>query len=161
MPSIRSTLLLLALLSSAACEQTANPPAPAKPEAVTVQPVQAATDNSTAKVEPKKPALKRAEERAASTEAVQAKPKTVTQLPETEPAEPKHPLDLKLRPNVFDPLQPLAPLSEESTLLPPLFTEKVEPDSPFQLNGKLISNERDGDYWQSIEGAQLQFEFKQ
>ncbi|WP_298188224.1 hypothetical protein [uncultured Pseudomonas sp.] len=160
MPSIRSTLLLLALLLSAACEQTANPPAPAKPEAVTVQPVQAASDNSAAKAEPKKPALRRAEERAAPAEAVQSKPK-VTQLPEVEPAEPNHPLDLKLRPNVFDPLQPVAPLSEESTLLPPLFTEKVEPDSPFQLNGKLISNERDGDYWQSIEGAQLQFEFKQ
>lgn len=160
MPSIRSTLLLLALLLSAACEQTANPPAPAKPEAVTVQPAQAASDNSTAKAEPKKPVLKRAEERTAPAEAVQAKPK-VTQLHKDEPAEPNHPLDLKLRPNVFDPLQPVAPLSEESTLLPPLFTEKVEPDSPFQLNGKLISNERDGDYWQSIEGAQLQFEFKQ
>jgi hypothetical protein len=29
------------------------------------------------------------------------------------------------------------------------------------LHGKLITNERDDDYFESIEGAQLQFEFRQ
>jgi len=76
--------------------------------------------------------------------------------------EKKVPLELSLHPDVFDPLQPLEPLNDLSTpLLPPLFVEKTEPESPFQLNGKLITNERGDDYWQSVEGAQLQFEFKQ
>ena len=48
-----------------------------------------------------------------------------------------------------------------SPLLPPLFGEKPEVQSPFQISGRLISNERVDDYWDSIEGAELQFEFKQ
>lgn len=76
--------------------------------------------------------------------------------------EPKVPLDLSLRLEVFDPLQPLEPLSDLSApLLPPLFGEKVDTQDGFQLNGKLITNDNDDDYWQSVEGAQLQFEFKQ
>ena len=72
------------------------------------------------------------------------------------------PLDLGLHTHVFDPLQPLIPLSEgQAPLLPPLFVEKTEPSSPFQLHGKLITNERGDDYFESIEGAQLQFEFRQ
>ncbi|MCW1937440.1 hypothetical protein OMD46_15880 [Pseudomonas sp. MDMC_285] len=46
-------------------------------------------------------------------------------------------------------------------VLPPLFGEKPEVQSPFQISGRLISNERVDDYWDSIEGAEVQFEFKQ
>lgn len=77
-------------------------------------------------------------------------------------ATPSAPLDLGLRTHVFDPLQPLVPLGDiQAPLLPPLFVEKTAPSSPFQLHGKLITSERGDDYFESVEGAQLQFEFKQ
>ncbi len=50
---------------------------------------------------------------------------------------------------------------ELSPAPPPLFGEKPEVQSPFQISGRLISNERVDDYWDSIEGAEVQFEFKQ
>jgi len=72
----------------------------------------------------------------------------------------KMPLDLSLPEDLL-----LAPLAGEelplTPLLPPLFEAKAKPESPFQLHGKLISNERVDDYWESLEGAELQFEFKQ
>ncbi|MEO4048169.1 hypothetical protein AAFN46_13905 [Pseudomonas sp. CAU 1711] len=48
----------------------------------------------------------------------------------------------------------------EQALLPPLFLEKPIEPGPFQLNGRLITNDRDDDYWQSVEGAELQIEFR-
>ncbi len=96
-----------------------------------------------------------------------AQPPAAPQAPAKAPAPavknpPPAPLDLSLHTHVFDPLQPLEPLLDLSTpFLPPLFEEKTEPSSPFQLHGKLITNERDDDYFESIEGAQLQFEFRQ
>jgi hypothetical protein len=73
------------------------------------------------------------------------------------------PLNLSLNPNVFDPLKPYdQDDTQPEKLLPPLFEEKPAPESPFQLNGKLITNDNiQGDYWDSVEGAQLNFEFKQ
>lgn len=50
---------------------------------------------------------------------------------------------------------------ELAPLLPPLFMEKEAAIEPFQLSGRLISSERGDDYWDSIEGAELQFEFRQ
>ncbi|MDH4554795.1 hypothetical protein E8F11_06325 [Pseudomonas sp. BN417] len=44
-------------------------------------------------------------------------------------------------------------------VLPQLFAEKPA-EGPFGLNGKLITNERETDAWHSVEGAELQFEFK-
>ena len=46
-------------------------------------------------------------------------------------------------------------------LLPPLFQEPKESSSPFQLSGKLITGKDGDDYWDSIDGAELNFEFKQ
>lgn len=71
------------------------------------------------------------------------------------------PLDLSLPPELLE--QPLAELesTELESLLPPLFGEKNEPPSPLQISGRLISNEKEEDYWDSIEGAELQFEFRQ
>lgn len=59
----------------------------------------------------------------------------------------------------------LAPSAVEAVplepLLPAFFTEKSPEQSSFQLHGKLISNERIDDYLDSLEGAELHFEFKQ
>lgn len=164
MTIIQRCALLLTLLSLAACEQPANPPTPAKAPAVQTQP-----DTATSAKTPPAPVspATQAEPPAAPKPAKSPPPaKPVAAPVKAKPAAPapekKVPLELSLHPDVFDPLQPLEPLNDLSTpLLPPLFVEKTEPESPFQLNGKLITNERGDDYWQSVEGAQLQFEFKQ
>ena len=159
---IRNLALLLTVLSLAACEQSTNPPAKPKAETVKVQPAPAAVPSKAAKTEPAPVVNKpRAVESKPVPEA-QAKPKPAVVARKAEPAEPKAPLDLSLHTNVFDPLQPVAPLSDLSVpLLPPMFGDKDKTEGPFQLNGKLITNERGDDYWESVEGAQLQFEFKQ
>ena len=164
MTIIQRCALLLALLSLAACEQPANPPALAKAPAVQTQ-VDTSTGGKTplAPVNPaplaEPPAAPKPAKSPPSAKPVAAPVKAKAAAPAPEK---KVPLELSLHPDVFDPLQPLEPLNDLSTpLLPPLFVEKTEPESPFQLNGKLITNERGDDYWQSVEGAQLQFEFKQ
>lgn len=52
-------------------------------------------------------------------------------------------------------------LAKPKPLLPPLFQEPKESSSPFQLSGKLITGKDGDDYWDSIDGAELNFEFKQ
>jgi hypothetical protein len=71
-------------------------------------------------------------------------------------------LDLSLPPDLFEELQSLVAPDEPPSpaLLPPLFRAEQAAESPFQLNGKLITNEQGDDYWDSLEGAELQFEFK-
>lgn len=75
---------------------------------------------------------------------------------------PKARIDLSLPKELADQLAPEGTTGDlsEQPLLPQLFVEKPLPESPFQLNGKLITNEREDDYWRSVEGAELQFEFK-
>lgn len=75
---------------------------------------------------------------------------------------PKAKLDLSLPKDMVDQLQPSEATADlpDQPLLPKMFVEKPVPESPFQLNGKLITNEREDDYWRSVEGAELQFEFK-
>ena len=77
-------------------------------------------------------------------------------------------LDLSLPPDMVKQLQPLGtiPMPKHKPLLPNMFGEKPEQDSPFQLNGRLLSNEMElqlrneaGD--RQIEGAALDFQFKQ
>jgi hypothetical protein len=160
---IRSLALLLTLMPLAACEQSTNPPAQAKAEAAKVQPEQTAVNSNATKAAPAVPAVDvAAAPKIRAADQVKPKPALVVSKPKPKPDEPMAPLDMRLNPDVFDPMQPLAPLDDQSKpLLPPLFGEKTAPEDGFQLNGKLISNERDDDYWQSVEGAQLQFEFKQ
>ena len=158
MTSIRSLALLMTLLSLAACEQSANPPTQPK---TPVAEVQAAKPPAEKPPSEKPPAVFGRSAAMPEPAAVDKPPRTVPNKPSAPKPEPAAALDLSLHPNVFDPLQPLEPINDLSTpLLPPLFGETVQPESPFQLNGKLITNERDEDYWQSVEGAQLQFEFK-
>lgn len=84
-------------------------------------------------------------------------------MPQAKPAESesKPALDLSLPQELFEQALESETRDELAPLLPPLFGEKTEVESPFQISGRLISNEHVDDYWDSIEGAELQFEFKQ
>lgn len=111
------------------------------------------------------PPLKAADEKPATSPAkpsVAAKPKPAA-TPSSKPAVPesKLALDLSVPQELFEQALESETQEEISPLLPPLFGEKPEDVSPFQISGKLINNARVDDYWDSIEGAELQFEFKQ
>ncbi|AOE86274.1 hypothetical protein [Pseudomonas sp. TCU-HL1] len=75
---------------------------------------------------------------------------------------PKAKLDLTLPKDLVNQLESGDAMADmpDQPMLPKMFVEKPVPESPFQLNGKLITNEREDDYWRSVEGAELQFEFK-
>ncbi|QXI27011.1 hypothetical protein [Pseudomonas vanderleydeniana] len=76
-------------------------------------------------------------------------------------------LDLSLPQELVNKMQPVGkvPLSKSRPLLPQLFVEKPASQTPFQLNGRLLSNEMElqlrNDSRREIEGAALDFEFKQ
>lgn len=81
---------------------------------------------------------------------------------------PSAKLDLHLPPEMVRQLRPLGtvPMPAHKPLLPNMFGEKSVEESPFQLNGRLLSNEMDlqlrNEYRRNeIEGAALDFEFKQ
>lgn len=81
---------------------------------------------------------------------------------------PSAKLDLSLPPDMVRQLKPLGtvPMPAHKPLLPNMFGDKTAQDSPFQLNGRLISNEmglqlRNEARQNEIEGAALEFEFKQ
>jgi hypothetical protein len=73
-------------------------------------------------------------------------------------------LDLSLPKDKVDELKPVGtvPLPRHDAVLPQMFGGK---SSPFQLNGRLISNEmqlqRRNEERRDVEGAALEFEFKQ
>ena len=161
MISFRFLILLLALLALNACDNqestTAVPDEPAEPPvsvvptpAVEVAPVPAPKPVTKPLSEPVRPGPK---------PAVVNKPVAKDRVA----APPlKTDLDLSLPPDLFEELQALVAPDElpSPALLPPLFRAEETSESPFQLNGKLITNERGDDYWDSLEGAELQFEFK-
>lgn len=82
---------------------------------------------------------------------------------------PKAKLDLSLPVDMVDNLEPNvgtpSPIQRRKPLLPPMFTEKPETDSPFQLNGRLINNEMQlqlrNDSRHDVEGAAIDFEYRQ
>jgi hypothetical protein len=82
-----------------------------------------------------------------------------TQLP---PAK----LDLSLPQGMVEELKPIGtvPLPRHDTVLPQMFGDKAS-SSPFQLNGRLLNNEmqlqRRNEERRDVEGAALDFEFKQ
>ena len=75
-------------------------------------------------------------------------------------------LDLRLPPQMAQELKPIGtvPLPSHDALLPQMFGEKSG-SSPFQLNGRLLSNEMQlqlrNEERRDVEGAALDFEFKQ
>ena len=161
----KSILLLLCLGWLSACEREPKPaaqqPAPA-PAVVTAT----AAVAEVAKPEPVEPAppAKVVE----SKPVPPAKPPVATKpqpaaVPQPKPAvpEPTLVLDLSVPQELFEQALESETREDLAPVLPPLFGEKPEVQSPFQISGRLISNERVDDYWDSIEGAELQFEFKQ
>ncbi|NQD95133.1 hypothetical protein HP532_21000 [Pseudomonas sp. CrR25] len=156
--------LLLPLLS--ACEPKVEPAKtePAKtaaaPTATSLAPAAAAKPQPVAVHPTPVAAAPRAAadgQRAMGAGPTPAKPGKTTATQEA----PKSKLDLSLPPEVLEQLQAEDARDEAlAPLLPPLFEEKQPAVSPFQLSGRLITNEGDDDYWNSVDGAELQFEFK-
>ncbi|WP_252274092.1 hypothetical protein [Pseudomonas subflava] len=60
----------------------------------------------------------------------------------------------------IEPGEPLEKLPEQEPLLPPMFVDKAEKPGRYQLNGRLITDDKVDDYWRSVEGAELQIEFR-
>ena len=171
MISFRCLLVLLPLFALAACDSEPAPPidpaAPPKPRvSAPVVPVAPAPRVAPAAEPPAKQASEPAKpspqpKPVASKPQIKEAPKaSVTKAPAPAPA-PRLELDLSLPTELLEPTESVESFSElPSTLLPPLFDDQ-NPAGPFQLQGKLITNERgDQDYWESLEGAELQFEFK-
>ncbi|MGE8505403.1 MAG: hypothetical protein ACN6P1_24575 [Pseudomonas sp.] len=161
----KSISLLLCVGWLSACERAPEPvaqqPAP-EPAVVTApEPAPVAEVAKPKPVEPAPPAKVVESKPAAPAKApVAAKPKPVAPPKPVEP-ESKLALDLSVPQELFEQALESETREELSPVLPPLFGEKPEVQSPFQISGRLISNERVDDYWDSIEGAELQFEFKQ
>lgn len=165
------TRILLPALLLGFCASTLASPAPVAPRVdawpglvamPAVSPGNACAEASTqAKPKPKPTATK-------------PKPPTPKPKPKPTPAKPKPSkveqvklrepkLDLSLPKHLVDELEPRVKQEQhvEQPLLPPMFVEKPSEQSPYQLNGKLITNQREEDYLRSVEGAELQIEFKQ
>ena len=76
-------------------------------------------------------------------------------------------LDLSLPSDMVRLLQPIGtmPKPKSVPLLPPMFGEKPTDNSAFQINGRLLSNEMKlqlrNEERRDVEGAALEFEFKQ
>ena len=100
--------------------------------------------------------------------AVQAQQGKAAAKPAKSKPKPKAKLDLSLPADMVDDLEPSVGNSanRRKPLLPAMFTEKPQSDdSPFQLNGRLISNEMQlqmrNDSRRDVEGAAIDFEFRQ
>lgn len=148
--------LLLSLTLLAACERT-----PEAPSVAASAPVSAAPEAEVA------PAVEQTSKPAAAAKPVaesapaKTPPARTQAKPATPAAKPQAALDLTVPHELLESLSASGLENELAPLLPPLFGEKKEVVNPFQISGRLISNERVDDYWDSIEGAELQFEFKQ
>lgn len=163
----KSIFLLLCVGWLSACERAPEPvaqqPAPEPAVVAAPEPAPVAEVAKPKPVEPAPPAKVVENKPVPPAKApVAAKPKPAA-APQPKPAEPeaKLALDLSVPQELFKQALENETREELSPVLPPLFGEKPEVQSPFQISGRLISNERVDDYWDSIEGAEVQFEFKQ
>ncbi|WP_296232255.1 hypothetical protein [Pseudomonas sp. UBA4617] len=140
------------------------------------QAAQAAGQVQAAQVQPAQKALAKPAQKAAASKAAKSKATNSKAKPARKPVSkavakplPKARLDLSLPADMVDRLEPEvgdpSPIQRRKPLLPPLFTEKPEADSPFQLNGRLINNEMQlqlrNDSRRDVEGAAIDFEFRQ
>ena len=152
-------LCLLGFLAGSGSVMAQTPPAatPSKP-ASTATKAKPSVQQKQVKKAPvnKKPAAK----------PVRQKAKKVTKA--APPPLPATKVDLRLPADMVKDLKPATQdaVPTPKPLLPYLFGEKPPSDSPFQLNGRLLSNEmqlqlRNDARQQDIEGAAIEFEFKQ
>lgn len=160
----------------AACDQAPAPPEPTsapEPAAPAVEqpkvPAQPVEVERTVEAKPEQPPAPPRQEPRVRTAPPDKAPEAARVLPKAvhKPAPkvevlPADKLDLRLPDELVQRLELGAPLEqpEREPLLPPLFVEKPAEPGPYQLNGRLITNDRVDDYWDSVEGAELQIEFR-
>ena len=141
--------------------------------AASVVPPHAGSSVAEAKVVPKKaPAAKKpatrtgAKTRAVTAKAPASKSKARKKAEVIANQLPKPKLDLSLPKTLVDDLKPPSKMDAETSknsILPSLF-DKSDADRQFQLNGRLLSNEMQlqlRNDRQEVEGAALEFQFKQ
>ena len=166
-------MLVLCLGSGMACSQSL--PLNASPLLVAQADSSAVPAKKAAKAAPaaKKVAPAKKKPAASATKAVKKKPvasksKSRKEADAVAVDLPKAKIDLTLPKTMVNNLEPqkkidAAAPAREKTLLPSYFDEKKSED--FQLNGRLLSNEmqlpRRNDSNREVEGAALDFEFKQ
>lgn len=131
---------------------------------------QAAQPAGQAQASQAKPVAKPASKQAASKAAKPVKKRTAHKSVSKAVATPlpKPALDLSLPVDMVNDLEPNVGSSatRRKPLLPAMFTEKPQSDeSPFQLNGRLISNEMQlqlrNESRHDVEGAAIEFEYRQ
>ena len=147
MTVFRALLLTLACGLLAACDDSPKPPAPA-PKPSVMPPA------SQPQQEVSKP-------KAATRPAPAKAPATSKPAAPAEPLPPVK-IDLSLPDELVQQLEPGEPLeaSAEQPLLPEMFGEKPTEPGPYELNGRLITNDKSTDYWDSVEGAELQIKIR-
>ncbi|MCY1294922.1 hypothetical protein D9M70_442400 [compost metagenome] len=168
MRPIRLTCAFLALTLLAACDKEAPPrpnapPAP-PPMSTNPAPEPAAPSQAPAPAAPVQPAPEPKPAtppapRPVSPPPVPVTPNTPAETATAQAPQPEARLDLSLPKDLDDTLEVNA-VTDEMPVLPQMFVGKPAPEGPFHFNGKLITNERETDAWHSVEGAELQFEFK-
>lgn len=170
MTSMRYLLPILVALLLGACgadeQGDETPRENAKPAVVTTEPVQkpveppvqVPAEEPPAEVQPlveeevAPPTPKKAAERVKADKKVQ---KMVQKAPKTK-------LDLSLPPELTAQLNAEDQAAEDglAPILPAFFEEKKPITNPFQLSGKLLTGEAGTEFSNSVEGAQLEFEFR-
>lgn len=170
MTSMRYLLPILVALLLGACgadeQGDETPRENAKPAVVTTEPVQkpveppvqAPAEEPPTEVQPlveeeaAPPTPKKAAERVKADKKVQ---KMVQKAPKTK-------LDLSLPPELTAQLNAEDQAAEDglAPILPAFFEEKKPITNPFQLSGKLLTGEAGTEFSNSVEGAQLEFEFR-
>lgn len=170
----RKTLICLLLLlaqgysavaSSAEPRTTVTQPPAAKqvatplliPAAKAAKPSASKSPTAARKV-PAKPAAKKSANKTPSAKA--SKSVTGTKLAPVK-------LNLSLPPELVEDMELGKPVAEihDEPLLPPMFGDAPKQLSPYQLSGKLITNDRqrteDDNYLDEVDGAQLSIEYRQ
>lgn len=170
MTSMRYLLPILVALLLGACganeQGDETPRENAKPAVVTTEPVQkpveppvqVPAEEPPAEVQPlveeevAPSTPKKAAERVKADKKVQ---KMVQKAPKTK-------LDLSLPPELTAQLNAEDQAAEDglAPILPAFFEEKKPITNPFQLSGKLLTGEAGTEFSNSVEGAQLEFEFR-
>ncbi|WP_460069807.1 translation initiation factor 2 [Pseudomonas sp. H2_E05] len=162
MTCIFRTAMVIDLLSlcNVSTVLAASPVTENKPAASSEQKPSAKKTTPTQQAPAAKKKAAAAKKRASAKKSKSAQEVAQTQLP---PAQ----LDLSLPSDMVRHLQPLGtmPKPKSVPLLPPMFGEKPTDNSAFQINGRLLSNEMKlqlrNEERREVEGAALEFEFKQ